>query len=155
CRRVWPDIRRQVPDARFTIYGFKATEPVRALAGCDGVTLIADLPDLRSEIARHQVVVLPFVSGGGIKNKLLEAAAMGKAIVCTAKACRGLRRDGTPPFVLPRDAAKWGREIPMLWGDPPRRDRMGAETRQWILKNHSWAAAARDAVTGLEQCLRG
>ena len=38
-----------------------------------------DLPDIRSEVARRQVVVLPFVSGGGIKNKFLEAAAMGKA----------------------------------------------------------------------------
>src|SRR5262249_32833301 len=136
CGRVWPDIRRQVPDARFTIYGFKATEPVRALAGRDGVALIADLPDLRSEIARHQVVVLPFVRGGGIKNKLLEAAGLGKAIVCTAKACRGLRLEGTSPFVLPRDAKGWVRDLILLWGDADRRGRLGAEAREWVLKHH-------------------
>jgi glycosyltransferase involved in cell wall biosynthesis len=154
-RHIWPEVRRQIPNARFTIYGFNATEPVRTLAGRDGVTLVADLPDLRSEIARHQIVVLPFVSGGGIKNKLLEAAAMGKTIVCTAQACRGLRLDGAPPFVLPRDAAEWVRAIPALWADPPRRDRLGTEARQWVLKKHSWTATARDAVAGLEQSFRG
>ncbi|MGH7221626.1 MAG: glycosyltransferase family 4 protein, partial [Gemmataceae bacterium] len=154
-RQVWPEVRRRIPDARFTIYGFNATEPVRALAGQDGVNLIADLPDLRPEIARHQVVVLPFVSGGGIKNKLLEAAGMGKAIVCTAQACRGLRLDGAAPFVQPRDAVEWARVIPALCADPPWRDRLGAEARQWVLKKHSWAAAAGDAVQGIEQSLRG
>jgi glycosyltransferase involved in cell wall biosynthesis len=150
CRRVWPEVRRLVPDARFTIYGFHATEPVRALAGRDGVSLIPDLPDLRPEIARHQVVVLPFVSGGGIKNKLLEAASMGKAIVGTPQACGGLHLDGEPPFVLPRDAAEWVRAIPALWSDSPRRERLGAEARQWVLKRHSWMAAAKEAVAGLE-----
>ena len=38
---------------------------------------MANLPDLRAEVQRREIVVLPFVSGGGIKNKLLEAAAMG------------------------------------------------------------------------------
>ena len=56
--------------------------------------IIPDLPDLREEIAAHQVVVLPFVSGGGIKNKLLEAAAMGKAVVCTRAGLRGPARVG-------------------------------------------------------------
>jgi glycosyltransferase involved in cell wall biosynthesis len=155
CDRVWPNIRRQVANACFTIYGFNATKPVRSLAGRDGVSLVSDLPDLRPEIARHQVVVLPFVSGGGIKNKLLEAAGMGKAIVCTAQACGGLRLDGAPPFILARNVTEWTSEIPALWSDRPRRERLGVEARQWVLKNHSWAAAAKDAVAGLEQSLRG
>ena len=33
---------------------------------------------VRAGVAAHQVAVMPFVSGGGIKNKLLEAAAMAR-----------------------------------------------------------------------------
>ena len=69
--------------------------------GREGIEVVPDLPDLRLQIARHQVVVLPFVSGGGIKNKLLEAAAMGKAaIVCSQRATGGLARDGGLPLVM-------------------------------------------------------
>src|SRR5262249_19852526 len=83
CKQVWPGPRRSPPDARFTIYGRCPTEAAGTLAQADGIELVPDLPDLRAAVSRHQVVVLPFVSGGGIKNKLLEAAALGKAIVCT------------------------------------------------------------------------
>jgi glycosyltransferase involved in cell wall biosynthesis len=154
CGRVWPALRRKAPDARFTIYGFQPTDPVRALAGRAGVELIPDLPDLRAEIARHPVVVLPFVSGGGIKNKLLEAAGMGKAIVCTPRACGGLRGDGPPPLVTARTVADWVGAVTRLWSDEGGRRRLGDQARRWVIEHHTWRAAAQTALRGLEASLR-
>jgi glycosyltransferase involved in cell wall biosynthesis len=149
CRRVWPGLRREAPDARFTVYGFRPTGGVRALTGRDGIELVPDLPDLRDEVARHQVVVLPFVSGGGIKNKLLEAAAMGKAVVCSPRACGGLRADGPLPLRVPRSAAAWRREVLALWADAAAREALGAAARRWVTERHGWDAAARAAAAGL------
>ena len=153
CGKVWPRVRRTHPDATFTVYGFQPTPAVRALAGRDGIALVPDLPDLRAEIARHQVVVLPFVSGGGIKNKLLEAAGMGKAVVCSPAAGNGLRRPTESGMVVARSPADWVRGLTALWADPVRRERCGAEARRWVLANHSWEAAARTAAAGLEAAL--
>jgi glycosyltransferase involved in cell wall biosynthesis len=150
CRQVWPLVRQRVPDATFTIYGFKPTEPVQVFAGRDGISLISDLPDLRDEIARHSLVVLPFVSGGGIKNKLLEAASLAKAVVGSATALNGLTQPECVPMVCAKDAAAWVRSILELWTDGGRRKRLGQEARDWVVQNHSWATAARLAVAGLE-----
>jgi glycosyltransferase involved in cell wall biosynthesis len=150
CGQVWPLVRRQAPDARFTVYGFQPSDAVRALTGRDGIELIPNLPDLRDEIARHQVVVLPFVSGGGIKNKLLEAASMGRALVCSATACSGLRLGGRAPFLRARDPGQWRDALLSLWARPELRRSLGADARRWVLEHHSWAAAARNAVRGLE-----
>jgi glycosyltransferase involved in cell wall biosynthesis len=149
CRRVWPRVRREVPDARFTIYGFKPTDAVRVLVGRDGIELVPDLPDLRDEVARHALVVLPFVSGGGIKNKLLEAAAMGKAVVCSKRACGGLRLDGSAPLRVARSAGDWVRAMRALWADPAECQRLGAAARRWVVECHTWEAAARTALAGL------
>ena len=89
-REIWPHVRREVPEAAFIIVGFNPGRAVRDLAEMEGVTLVPDVPDLREEVGRHSVVALPFVSGGGIKNKLLEAASMGKPIVTTRRGCGGL-----------------------------------------------------------------
>jgi glycosyltransferase involved in cell wall biosynthesis len=153
CRRVWPSVRRRAGDARFTIYGFHPSAAVRALAGRDGVELIADLPDLRAEVARHQAVVLPFVSGGGIKNKLLEAASMAKAVVCTPRACTGLRGGGGLPLRVARARADWVAHLLALWQDEPERRRLGQEARRWAQGCHSWQAAAAAAAAGLEKSL--
>jgi glycosyltransferase involved in cell wall biosynthesis len=154
CGRVWPLVRRRSADARFTVYGFNPGPAVRALTGRDGVELVPDLPDLRREVARHQAVVLPFVSGGGIKNKLLEAASMGKAIVCTPHACGGLRLDDDPPLLLARTPGQWVSHLIGVWQDDAARRQLGAKARRWALENHSWAAAAHAATAGLEQSLR-
>ncbi len=153
CGRVWPGLRQQAPDARFTVFGFQPTAEVKALTRGDGIDLIANLPDIRSEIARQAVVVLPFVGGGGIKNKLLEAASMGKAIVCTPQACGGLRAKMSAPFVQARQANEWVQKILNLWADPERRRRLGHQARQWVLAHHTWETAARTALRGLRQPL--
>ena len=75
---------------------------MKALATAPGITLEANVRDLRPVARRHAVAVLPLVSGAGIKNKLLEAAAMGLPVVCTPLATLGLR--GAPPVVTATDA---------------------------------------------------
>jgi polysaccharide biosynthesis protein PslH len=154
CGRVWPRVLRLVPDACFTVYGFNPTSAVRAVTGREGIKLVPDLPDLRSEIARHQVVVLPFVSGGGIKNKLLEAASMGKAIICSPVACGGLRLKGESPLVLARSTEQWVQRLTDLWQDAEKRRRLGEVARDWVITHHSWYAAAKEALAGLEVSLR-
>jgi len=150
CNRVWPELRRRVSDATFTIFGFNPTEPVRAVAGREGVSLIPDLPDIRDEIARHAVVVLPFVSGGGIKNKLLEAASLAKAVVGSSTALNGVSQPQQVPMVCVKTGSAWVHAILDLWGDQERRHRLGQEARDWVIRNHSWAIAAKQALAGLE-----
>ena len=146
-RRVWPAVRKAVPDAKLRLYGFQPTPPVRALAGRDGVTLTADLPDIRPAVRAAQVVVLPFVSGGGIKNKLLEACAMGLPVVATRRAWHGLT--GRPPLIPAARPADWVKALTTLWGDAGERASVGAAGRDWVAEHHTWAAAARTAAAGL------
>ncbi len=151
CKRVWPALRRRVPDATFTIFGFNPTEPVRALSGREGISLIPDLPDIRAEIGRHAVVVLPFVSGGGIKNKLLEALSLAKAVVGSPTALNGLRQPKQVPVVCAKTSSAWVQAIVDLWRDEARRHHLGEEAREWVIQNHSWEMAAQQALAGLEK----
>jgi len=154
CGSIWPAVRKAHPEARFTIIGFQPIERVRQLAGRDGIELLPDLPDLRAEVSRRAVVVLPFVSGGGIKNKLLEAAGLGKAIVCTPRTCSGLRDAKTAPLRLATSADSWTSTLGELWGDANRRRQLGTDARAWVLAHHTWTATAQDALAGLRASLR-
>ncbi|MFM8273741.1 MAG: glycosyltransferase, partial [Gemmata sp.] len=149
CGRVWPKVRAAHPDATFTVYGFSPTPEVRALVRGPGLELVTDLPDLRTEVAGHPVVVFPFVSGGGIKNKFLEAAAMGKPVVCSSVALNGLRDPQASGARLARAPNDWVRALGELWSDPARRAAAGAAARTWVTGRHSWGAAARTAAAGL------
>jgi polysaccharide biosynthesis protein PslH len=151
CQRIWPEVRRRVPTAVLTIMGFSAGAQVRTLADSPGIRLVCDAPDIRSIVAQNQIAILPMISGGGIKNKLLEAAAMAKAIVCTSRALGGLR--STPPAVVVDDENEWVQSMVRLWESDDERRGLENSARSWILEHHTWEAAARDALRGLDESL--
>jgi glycosyltransferase involved in cell wall biosynthesis len=148
-RRVWPEVYRARPGAVFRIIGFKPGEAVRRLAAEPGVVLESDLVDLRDEVCRYAVAVVPMVSGLGIKNKLLEAAAMGRAVVCTARATLGLNLPTTRPMIVTNDPAEWVTALLALWDDRARRHALGVAVRRWVTERHSWASAADQALRGV------
>jgi glycosyltransferase involved in cell wall biosynthesis len=147
---VWPLVRRAAPDARFTIVGFNPGPEVAKLATIGGVTIVPDLPDLRDTVRSHGIVVLPFVSGGGVKNKLLEAAALGMPIVCTPLATQGLRAVGEAPFAVASTPADLSQAILNVWADDRLRLSMGSGSRTWVVRHHSWAATAHTAIAALQ-----
>jgi glycosyltransferase involved in cell wall biosynthesis len=153
CTKVWPRVRSKVPGARFRVVGFQPGPAVKALTEHDGVELHPDVPDVRPVVRACRVAVMPFVSGGGIKNKLLEAAALGMPVVATRRAVLGL--NGDPPLVQTDSPAGWADALTRLWADGAARAKLGADARGWVVRCHTWAAAARRAAAGVRQAVGG
>lgn len=146
--QVWPRVRRLAADATLRIYGFNPTVRALELGRLPGVSVHPNVPDLRPEVVRSSVAILPFVTGGGIKNKILEAAAMGMPILCTRRACGGLR--GTAfPFVVSDEPIEWAQVLHRLWQDDERRRALERSARDWVIHHHSWEATAREAARAL------
>lgn len=145
CQTAWPRVVARVPDARFHILGFAPVPEVRRLADVQGVSLHDNLPDLRAEIARCQVVVLPMQSGGGIKNKLLEAAAMARPVLCSQRACNGLNLGSASALQTARSSQQWVDELIALWQSSDRRRQLGDAARRWVIEAHSWHTTAEIA----------
>jgi glycosyltransferase involved in cell wall biosynthesis len=152
CRKVWPGVVQALPEATFTIYGFQPTAAISELQAVQrGVKVIPNLPDLREKIAEHQVVVLPFVSGGGIKNKLLEAAAMGKPIICSPRTDRELSAGSA--LIRADKPRQWRDELIALWQNEARRRELGVAARNWVMRDHTWNAVAEKAAKGLKESI--
>jgi glycosyltransferase involved in cell wall biosynthesis len=116
---------------------------VLALDGKEGIRIHGEVADIRPLAHAAALTILPMRCGGGIKNKLLEAAALGRPIVASARAVDGLE--------LPSDhhalrvcggAASWVRTIDDLWADAAAATVMGACARDWVERNHRWSDVA-------------
>jgi glycosyltransferase involved in cell wall biosynthesis len=149
--RVWPTVVKRTPTARFTVFGFNPRPRVKELSQAPGVELHPDLADLRPEVTRRQIAVLPFVTGGGIKNKLLEAAALGMPIVCTQRALSGTK--GQAAAQVCHSPATWAESLAQLWTNPTARRDLGSAARRWVTEHHTWAAVARVAEMGIQSTM--
>jgi glycosyltransferase involved in cell wall biosynthesis len=93
-RDIFPRVRSAVPGATLTIVG---ANPPADLEGTPspGVRCTGAVPEVASYLARAAVVAVPLRLGGGMRVKVVEALAAGKAVVATPLAAEGLTvRDG-------------------------------------------------------------
>ena len=86
---VWPVVHREVPQAHLYLAGRKM--PQRWMdARIEGVTVVGEVPDAGYFIAGKQINVVPLLSGSGIRVKIIEAMAAGKAVVTTTVGAQGI-----------------------------------------------------------------
>ncbi len=90
-REVMPLVRRQRPDFELTVVGNIARAPDLRGRELDGVRWLGVVPDLEPIYEQAACVVAPLLGGAGMKIKVVEALAYGKAIVATPKALDGIR----------------------------------------------------------------
>lgn len=147
---VWQPLHAGNPHSRWKIVGMNPVPAIREIADQPGIELHENLPDIREQITSSHVAVFPFVSGRGIKNKVLEAAALGMPTICTPLACNGLTRDPPPPVVVSKTPQDWKCQIEQLWASPARRETLGIQSRNWVVSTHSWEHTAKCAVESLK-----
>lgn len=87
CKDVLPRIEKQI-DVNVVIAGANPSESIMCLKK-KNVRVIPNYESLESVYNLADYVILPLLSGGGVKGKLLEAAAYGKVIISTKHGIEG------------------------------------------------------------------
>ncbi|MEX0774364.1 MAG: glycosyltransferase [Phycisphaeraceae bacterium] len=146
-QQVWPMLRRRWPDATWQVVGHNPGPAILALKKVPGIEIVGAVPDIRPYAHRAAVTILPMRSGGGIKNKLLEAAAMGRPIVASSRAVAGLELPGRDSVIAVADRpGQWLDAIGLLWQDAAAAASLRASARAWAVQHHTWRKAAADLV---------
>lgn len=150
---VLPRVREHVPEAELALVGRAPTPEVRGLANLPGVSVAANVGDVRPFLLQAGVFACAMTSGTGIKNKLLEAMACGAPCVATPLASQGLAvRDDDQLLVAP-PGAEFARALIRVMHDPALAARLGRRAREHVVAHHSWDAAARRYVDAYEEIL--
>ena len=133
---ILPVVWRRQPDLKAFIVGKNPSEPVLALAS-DKVVVTGRVPSVSEYLARAKIIVSPMRKGSGIKIKLIQAMAAGKAIVTTRMGAQGtgLRHDDHALICDdPKDIAN---AIVALINDDEKRFELGAAAHRLVATHFS------------------
>ena len=136
AREIWPGIRERHPDARFRLVGRNPAKAVRQLGSIAGVDVVGTVPDVRPFVREAAVVVAPLRIARGLQNKVLEALAMGKAVVASPQALAGFRDD--VPAVTAVDRSGWIEAVSRLMMAAEERRLLGESGRTFAETYHDW-----------------
>ncbi len=132
-RNVWPEVARQLPEARLRIVGRGMTPELLGPLPCNA-ELVGEVADVTIELGRAQAVLSPIFYGAGIPTKLLEAGASARATLTTAYCDRALGGSG---FHVSDDAQSWQKDLVRLLGDPALARESGERGYRAIARNWS------------------
>ena len=135
---VLPRIQESVSDVRFSIVGGNPSARVQKLAERKGVVVTGRVPEIKPYFAEATVFVVPLRIGSGTRLKILEALAMGKAIVSTSVGAEGLDlKDGEEIFIADEPTAL-ADAVTRLLTDAPLRRRIGKNGRARVERDYDW-----------------
>lgn len=144
-RDVLPRITNQRPRARFVLVGKPGDLAVPADVA-DRVTLAGFVPDLRPLVHDAAVYVVPLRAGSGTRLKVLEAMALGKAIVTTSIGSEGIALRHGDSALYADDADAFAAAVLTLFDDAALRARLGASARATAERLYGWDAICRDLL---------
>jgi glycosyltransferase involved in cell wall biosynthesis len=141
-RDIWPRIAEVHPKARCKIVGGNPPPSILALAGPQ-IELTGFVSDLRPHLAAAAVVVVPLRLGGGTRLKVVEAMAMGKAIVSTTLGAEGIEAMPGRDLLTEDQPSAFADAVNRLLTEPGWAAGIGQSARNLAVERYSWSGAAQ------------
>jgi len=138
AHEVLPRLWERVPEAHLYIVGQSPSPRLDALRAEPRITITGRVADVRPYIAGADIYVVPLRVGGGTRLKVLEAMAMGKALVSTSLGVEGLRVTAGQDVVLADTPDAFAEAVTMLLANPSRRRALGQAARAFVERGYGW-----------------
>lgn len=142
---VWPEVIAKVPQARLKLAGKNMPDSLMKYTSST-VSVEGFVKDAGEFLSDAGIIVVPLLNGSGMRIKLLEGLAMGKAIVTTPIGCEGIPvTDGENVLIAPT-ADAFSQALIRLLSDPGLQDRLRTSGRELVRNKFDTARIGQDAV---------
>ncbi len=87
--KVWPVIEKKYPEVTLSIAGRRTPKKYFSLES-KSIKVLGEVPDAKAFIMDRDIMIVPLQSGSGMRVKIIEGLAMGRAVLATKIAAEGL-----------------------------------------------------------------
>ena len=139
AQAMLPALRQRWPALRFHIVGRNPTPAVLALAS-EVVAVSGTVADVRPYLSHAAGVVAPLRLARGVQNKVLEAMAMARPVVCASACAEAIDAETGLHLLAAETAPDFVLQIDRLLADADFAADLGRLGRQFVLDHFSWDA---------------
>ena len=140
-RDVLPRVRSEVPGARAVIIGAHPPRVLTSLASSK-VDVTGTVADVRPHLERSACLVSALVSGTGIRNKILEAMAVGIPVAATPLSCEGIHVTSEENILLAETPSALADAALRLLRDGALWRRIAEGAQCLMRREHTWEGVA-------------
>ena len=142
---VWPAIHEKFPNATFHVAGKNPPEWLQKLE-IQGMKFYGMVEDAAQFLNSGHFLIVPLLSGGGMRLKIVEAMANGKCIVSTKIGAEGIASQDGKDIVIADEAEVWIKKIDHLLQHPQESVAIAENALQLAIEKYGWDAIVADLV---------
>jgi polysaccharide biosynthesis protein PslH len=154
AEELWPQLKKRYPGLHFDIIGVNPPERIVTLSKkYQDFHVHGFVDDVRPYIEAASIYVCPIHDGGGTKLKILDAMAMGSAIVAHPIACEGVNVSDGVNVLLASDPPSFVDKISRLLESPDMRSSLGLNARTLMETSYGFEAIGQQLSTIFQQSI--
>ncbi len=142
---VWPLVVRERPDAKLHLAGNRMPKDLLD-SEFPGVTVQGRVKRAERYMAGRHVMVVPLLSAGGMRVKIIEGMAMGRAIISTTMGAEGIDHTDGHDLLLGDTPKAFAARVLELLERPERIAELGANARDLVKRKYSNGPIVQDLV---------
>lgn len=96
---VWDKVHEQLPNVK-TYFAGRAMPQWLLDLEKDGIIICGQVPDSSRFICSKEIMIVPLLSGSGIRIKIIEAMSLGKCVIATTQAAEGIMYENNKNIVI-------------------------------------------------------
>ena len=96
------------------------------------IEVVGEVPDAKEFVAKHDVAIVPLLSGSGIRIKIIESMAMGKTVITTRVGAEGILYDEDGNIIIAENKAKMVEAIRAIDENPQIAVKIGQAARKLV-----------------------
>jgi len=128
-KSIWPKVHEAFPTLKLHLAGRNMPKEIMGRT-YPNVVIDGDVQDAMAYMNSKKIMVVPLLSAGGVRIKIIEGLALGRVVISTTLGAEGL--DCTPDehILLADRAEDWIHHIQQLMDHPERLNQLSAAGRK-------------------------
>jgi glycosyltransferase involved in cell wall biosynthesis len=138
-RDIYPLIKKSISDVEFHLIGGNVPQKLKKIAAFDSsLKIMGFVDDPKQYLQEAKVIVVPLLSGSGTRLKILEALALGKAIVTTSIGCEGIEAENNEHHLVADTPQEFARVTVEILRNDDLRNKLERNGRELAKRKYDW-----------------
>ena len=143
---VWPNVSKQFPKLNIYLAGRETPDWLKNIE-LKNVNVLGEVSDAYAFMKSKTISVAPLFSGSGIRIKIIESMAMGKAVIATSIGAEGINYTNGKNILIADTAKEFVKAIKKLYKDKKLALTIGQNARELVQKEHNIKETAKQLET--------
>ncbi len=146
-KNVWTKLHYEFPDLTFTIAGRNASaELINSFTKYQNIIFKGEIENAIDFMHQHNVMIVPLLSGSGMRIKIIEGMACGNIIISTSKGAEGINAENNKEILLAETPEDFINQIKRLLSDKNLLIEISEAAKQFISVNFNNFAISKSLL---------